>query len=111
DPTHSWSEDCAYRGKGRFGVARVVHGSPRRARAPDHRRVERGKAADDDRPLSDERVGDGDDAAWIQKLERIGQRARRGAVSAAGVAEEDEHARRTADWSRVEEKAFGYLRR
>ncbi len=53
DPPHGRSEHGADGGEGGPCIARVVDRSPRRARAPDHRRIERGQPADDDRPLPD----------------------------------------------------------
>ena len=85
-------------GERRPRVARVVNGAPGRARALDHRGVERRESPDDRRALRDQRVGDGDNARMVELLERLGQRFGRGSVSAARIAEQDDDPRWPAAW-------------
>jgi hypothetical protein len=102
---HARPEDCADGGEGRLGVAAVIDGAPRGARALDHGRVQRGEAPHHRWALGDQRVGDHDLAGRVELLQRVGQRPRRGAMAAACVAEEDQHAGRASRRSRLQRRS------
>jgi hypothetical protein len=93
DTAYGRAEHRPYRGKRRLCVARVIDRSPRRARATYDGRVEGRETADDRRTLADEGVGEGDLARWVQKTKRVAQRGGGRAMTASGVAEENEDAR------------------
>ena len=111
DPAHARSEHRADGGERGLGVARVVHRAPGRPRPPDDRRVEGREPPHDGGPLPDKRIGDCDDAGWVEQLQRVGQGASRGAMPTTRVAEKNEHARRAAGWGWIEGEGLGYLRR
>ena len=99
---HASAEDRADGGERRPRVARVVDGSPCGAGAADHRRVQRREPSHYRRALTDQRVGDRDDAARVEELERVGEGSGRGTMAAAGVAEENQDLRRGSCRDRLE---------
>src|SRR5260370_26161385 len=69
--------------------------------------MERGQASRNGRALADQRGRDGHHAGRVELLERVGERARRRAVAAARVAEQDEDSRRAPRRCRLEWRGGG----